>query len=53
MFEMQKMIYKDSYGNQCGYEIQYRTRTLGLALGVLVWGPWTAWVSMPSVDVLV
>ena len=38
MFELRTVVYKDAHGNTCGKETEYRTRTLALSLGVLVYG---------------
>lgn len=55
MFELRTVVYKDALGNICGKETEYRTKTLALSLGVLVYGAWGAWIPMTStiVEVLV
>jgi hypothetical protein len=48
MFECRTVQFMNN-GNIIGTENQYRTRTLMLSLGVLVWGSWTTWIPFDTV----
>ena len=55
MFEwdFRTVYYYDADGNICGTEIQVRTRTVAILVGVLDFGAWGSWSVMPSIDITV